>query len=89
MALASGVSEQRLVLAGIGSVREAAALNLAVEYIQDASLALEAQAAAVRIAAAVVQDNPQAAKAALTKILAVSKNEMIRSRAQAVIDQIK
>jgi len=89
MALAAGVSEQRLVLAGIGSVREAAALNLAVEYIQDASLALEAQAAAVRIAEAVVQDNPQAAKAALAKILAVSKNEMIRSRAQTVIGQIK
>ncbi|RKY07976.1 MAG: hypothetical protein DRP66_05530, partial [Planctomycetota bacterium] len=89
MALAAGVNEQRLVLAGIGSVSEAAALNLAVEYIQDASLALEAQAATVRIAAAVVQDNPRAAKAALAKVLAVSKNEMIRSRAQTIIDQIK
>ncbi len=89
MGLASGVSEKRLVLAGIGSVREAAALNLAVEYIQDASLALEAQAATVRIAAAVVKSSPQAAKAALRKVLAVSKNEMIRRRAQAVIDQIE
>ena len=89
MALAAGVSEQRLVLAGIGSVSETAALNLAVEYIQDASLALEAQAATVRIAAAVAGDNPQAAKAALAKVLAVSKNEMIRRQAQTVVDKIK
>jgi len=88
MTLASGVSEKRLVLAGIGNVRQEAALDLAVEYIQDAELAPEAQAAVVRIAAAIAQSSPQAAKTALAKVIAVSGNEMIRRQAQTVVDQI-
>jgi hypothetical protein len=89
MELASGITEKRMVLAGIATVREAAALKLALELVEDALLAQEAQAAAVRIAAGVVEGSPQEAKAALEKVLAVSKNDMIRQQAQRVLDTIK
>ena len=89
MALASGVTEKRMVLAGIATVQAVAALDLAVELVEDESLALEAQAAAVRIAAAIAEESPQEARAALKKVLAVTTNEMIEQRAQGAIDELK
>lgn len=89
MSLASGVTEKRMVLAGIATVKQAAALKPAVEYIEDASLAQEAQAAVVTIAAGTYEESPQETKDALQKVLAAAKNEMIRSQAQEVLDKIK
>ncbi len=88
MALAANVGEKRMVLAGIATVNEVAALDLALEYMQDEALAVEAQAAVIRIASAIVQDSSQAAKAALERVLAATHNEVLRAQAQGVLDQM-
>lgn len=88
MGLAADVSEKRMVLAGIATVKEVAALDLAVEYMQDGTLAPEAQAAVIRIASGVAADNPQPAKTALEKVLAVAANDVFRGQAQGVLDQM-
>ena len=43
----------------------------------------------VRIAMGTWEASPQETKAALEKVLAVTKNEMIRSQAQVALDKIK
>jgi enoyl-CoA hydratase/carnithine racemase len=88
MSLASSVTEKRMVLAGIATVQAVAALDLVVEMVEDESLALEAQAAAVRIAKAIAADSPKEALAALKKVIAVTSNEMIKQQAQTVIDEL-
>ena len=89
MELASGITEKRMVLAGIATVPEAAALKLAVEFVDDESLAQEAQAAVVRIARGIVETDPASAKEALTKVIEVTKNDVFRQQAQSVLDGIK
>ena len=88
MDLAGGLSEKRMVLAGIATVNEVAALDLAVEYMSDASLAQEAQAAVIRIASGIAEENPEKARASLEKVLAATNNDTLRGQAQTVIDRM-
>jgi hypothetical protein len=89
MAIAAGTSEKRMVLAGISLLSEVAALEFVGEYINDPELALEGQAAVVRIAGALAEENPAAAVKALKQVVAVSQNDMLRERAQTALDEVQ
>lgn len=89
MAIAAGTSEKRMVLAGISLLSEVAALEFVGEYINDPELALEGQAAVVRIAGALAEENPAAAVKALKQVVAVSQNDMLRQRAQTALDEVQ
>ena len=63
-------------------------LETAAGYLQDSALQAEAEAAVVRIAEATRADHPHKTKAALQRVLDVSKNDGLRERAQKLIEQI-
>ncbi|MBE0537508.1 MAG: ThuA domain-containing protein [Phycisphaerae bacterium] len=88
MDIAAGITEKRMVLAGIATVKEVAALDLAVEYMQEKTLAPEAQAAVIGIASGIAEQSPQLAKAALAKVLDLTTNDVLRRQAQETIDRM-
>lgn len=88
MELASDAASRRSVLSGLANVRSLESLQLAAGYLEDSDLQAEAEAAVVRIAESTKADHPQQTKEALQKVLAVSKNDGLRERAQKLIDQI-
>jgi type 1 glutamine amidotransferase/HEAT repeat protein len=89
MALAPNSSEKRGVLAGVGGLNSLAALQFAGEYLEDAALQQEAEAAVVRIADSVVKGNPDQTKAILEKVLQQTKNDSLRERAKKILDEAK
>ncbi len=89
MDLAGDVSEKKRVLAGLGSTRSLAALNMVAGYLDDLVLHLEAESAAVRIAPSVVAASPQRVKEVLQKVIQGTKNDAIRAQAQQIVSQIK
>lgn len=89
MSLASDTSEKKMVLSGLSNVESLAALEMAVSYLQDQALQQEAEVAVVKIAEASVESHPAESKAALQKVVEVSKSDFLRKKAQEAIKQIK
>lgn len=89
MELASNVSEKKMVLSGLATIKSLAALVMAAAYLQDKSLQQEAEVAVVKIAEATGGSYPAESKAALQKIIQISKNEFLRKKAQELINRIK
>lgn len=89
MDLAPNAIEKKRVLAGLGGATFPEALEMAVEYMADETLRLEAESAIVRIARNLIADHPDRCKAILEQVIQKTKNETIREQAQAVIDQLK
>jgi HEAT repeat protein len=89
MELASNVSEKKMVLSGLAMIKTLAALVMASSYLEDKTLQQEAEVAVVKIAEATGGSYPAESKAALQKIIQVSKNEFLRKKAQELINRIK
>jgi hypothetical protein len=89
MNLASDTSEKRMVLSGLSNVKSLAALEMAVSYLQEKGLQQEAEVAVVKIAEATVESHPAESKAALQKVIEISKNEFLRKKAQELKSKIK
>jgi hypothetical protein len=89
MSLASDASEKKMVLSGLSNIKSLAALEMAVSYLQDKALQQEAEVAVVKIAEATVGSHPAESKAALEKVIEVSKNDFLRKKAQEAVKQIK
>ena len=89
MSLASDTSEKKMVLSGLANIKSLAALEIAVSYLQDKALQQEAEVAVVKIAEATIESNPAESKAALQKVIEVSKNDFLRKKAQEMKSKIK
>jgi len=89
MSLVSDTSEKKMVLSGLSNVKSLAALEMAAAYLEDKNLLQEAEVAVVKIAEATGDIFPAESKAALQKIIEVSKNEFLRKKAKEVKSKIK
>ncbi len=89
MSLASDTSEKKMVLSGLANMKLLAALHMASSYLEDKDLQQEAEVAVVKIAETTVGSNPAESKAALQKVIQISKNEFLREQAQKLINQVK
>lgn len=89
MELASNVSEKKMVLSGLANMKSLAALEMAAAFMEDKSLQQEAEVAVVKIAEAISDSFPAESKAALEKVVQISKNDFLRKKAQELISKIK
>ena len=89
MSLASDTSEKKMVLSGLSNVKLLAALEMAASYLEDKDLQQEAEVAVVKIAETTIGGSPAESKAALQKVIQISKNEFLREQAKKLISQIK
>lgn len=89
MSLASDISEKKMVLSGLANIKSLSALKIAALYLDDKALQQEAEVALVKIAEAISDSFPAESKAALQKVIQISKNEFLRKKAQELIKQIK
>lgn len=89
MGLATRPDERRQVLSGLGEMRAAEALDLVAPCLDDTEVAGEAASAAVAIAERLRDSHPKEAKAAMQKVLAVSKDRRVVRRAEDVIRHIE
>jgi type 1 glutamine amidotransferase/HEAT repeat protein len=89
MGLEPDMTEKKSVLSGLGRIKIFASLQLAAGCLDDASLAEEAALAAVDIADATQVSHRLPTKAVLEKVLAVSKTEPTRQKAQKILTQIE
>ena len=89
MELASNVSEKKMVLSGLANVKSFTALQMAADYLDDRLLRQEAEAAVVRITAAVHTSFPAQSKAVLEQVLQICENDSLRRKAQELIERIK
>ena len=89
MELASNVSEKKMVLSGLATIKTLSALVMASAYLEDKALQQEAEVAVVKIAEAISDSYPLESKAALEKIIQISKNDFLRKKAQELKSKIK
>lgn len=89
MSLASNISEKKMVLSGLANIKSLAALQMVIAYLEDKGLQQEAEAAVVKIAVVLGDSYPAESKAALEKVVRISKNDFLRQQAQGVINQMK
>jgi HEAT repeat protein len=80
--LSDRAEEKRLVLGALASLRSTAALDLAVSAVGTAELEVEAAAAVARIAGNVRDSAPEAARAAVKKVLAECRAPAARQLGQ-------
>ncbi len=80
--LAKRAEEKRMVLAALAEVQHAAALDLAASCLADKDLEVEAATAMARIAKHVQRTDPDAAAAAIQKILDVARSPAARQVAE-------
>ena len=81
--------ERKMVLGGLGEVKDLAALEAVVPYLSDEAVSGEACAAAVKIGKEVWEKNKEVTKGAMGKVLEVSKNEGQRRGAKEVLEKIE
>lgn len=85
---AKRAEEKRQALGGLAEVRDILALQTVVPCMSDDALKEEAAQAAVRIGRDIWDRNLEPVKAAMQKVLEVSKNRDARKQAQEVLDRI-
>jgi len=88
MDLAGDAAEKKRVLSGVAATKSLAALNLAAAYLDDLTLHLEAESAAVQIAQATGAGYPQRTKEVLQKVIESTKSDVIRDQAKQIIGQL-
>jgi HEAT repeat protein len=81
--------EKRLVLAGLGTLRDRRALALAAAMLDDPAVRTEAAEAVIRIAGSISKARPQEAGAALKKVLALSVDPATRKSAETAYKKIQ
>jgi HEAT repeat protein len=79
---------RKLILAGLADVAHVDALALVMAHLDDPAVGTEAASAAVAVARAVMGADRDAARAAMEKVLIVSKNRQLVAEAQRIIGQI-
>jgi HEAT repeat protein len=85
MSLAPDASEKRMVLSGLSNLKSVEALQMAGEYLSDAELKQESEAAVVKIAESTLRKNPQETKDMLQKVLAGSPSETVKDQAEKLL----
>jgi len=80
--------EKKLILSGLGSVKEVRAMGLIEPFLADADVRDEAALAFARIAGCLAASSPDAARSALQKALAASTNPAVTAQAQEVTEII-
>jgi HEAT repeat protein len=88
MSLAPDAGEKRRVLSGLANIQSLGALQMAADYLDDATLSGEAEFAVVKIAAGIYADYPGQTEDVLKKIIQTSKNDLLREQAQEVVNKI-
>jgi hypothetical protein len=81
--------ERKMVLGGLGNVKDVAALEAVIPYVSDEAVSGEACAAAVKIGRKVWEKHREVTKSAMGKVLEVSKNEGQRRGAKEVLEKIE
>ncbi len=79
--------EKRQALGGLAEVRHLLALQAIVPCIGDPALREEACSAAVRIGRDIWNDHPEAVRAAMQKVLEVSKNDGLKREAREPLER--
>lgn len=87
MDLAGDAAEKKRVLSGLAAAKSVAALTLSAQYLDDVTLHLEAESAAVQIARATAGSDPQRTKEVLQKVIQGTKNDALREQAQQILSQ--
>lgn len=88
MEVAPGVEEKKLVLAGIGGLKDVKALEAAEGFLGDGPLRVDAATALLRIADAVRWSAAAEASQALGRLAAVSTDKNLQQKAKALLDEI-
>jgi HEAT repeat protein len=81
--------QKRLVLAGLAEIPDVEALGLVEPMFEEKDIQLEAGQALIKIASALPHGQAKAAKAALTKILAVPTDANLRKAAEKALQNIE
>lgn len=89
MSLAPRESENKAVLAALGQQTSEQALVAVVKNLGNETLKAEAQAAVVGICENMAKKQPVMCKTALTKLLESNPNEIIRNRANELLQDLK
>jgi hypothetical protein len=85
MSLAGRPDEKKLALAAVGEIKHPAAIDLAAKSLVDPALEVEAAIAVVKIAKSLRATNPDAAAAAIQKVLDVCKSPAARQPAESAM----
>lgn len=89
MAAARRPEEKKEVLGAFGAIASPEALRQAEKFLADEALRAEAAAAAVKIAGSLIGSQPDAAKAALKKLLDSPLTDDLKRQAQDALAQIE
>jgi HEAT repeat protein len=89
MSLAERAEERKLVLGGLAAVRHLEALRMAEQYLEDAELRAEAEAAVVAVAQLVGALHRPEALAAVEKVIAHTANDTTRQRGEKALGVIR
>jgi len=81
------LDDRKLVLAGLSTVPDVAALKLVEPLLAEAPIQAEAELAMLGIASGLMGSAPAEAKAVVAKLQAESKNERTRERAGQILNQ--
>lgn len=82
MSAARRPDEKKLVLAGVGQMKDLAALELATAYLGDSALTAEAATAMLQVAEAISYPHREAAEAAVQQVMAACEDAHVRKRAE-------
>jgi HEAT repeat protein len=88
MDLASSDSEKKRVLSGLANTKSLEALQIVKGFLQDKALSREAKYAIVKISGSIYENFPQHTSDVLKKILETTRNEILRTQAQEIINKI-
>ncbi|MCY3017978.1 MAG: hypothetical protein NTW87_02960, partial [Planctomycetota bacterium] len=88
MEVAKRPEERKSVLAGLGDVKSAAALEIVAGCLADEAVKGEAEAAAVKIAKEIWQQQMAAVEPVMTKVVEGTKNNNVKKDARDVLNQI-
>jgi HEAT repeat protein len=80
--------EKKMILGGLGELKDAKALEVVAPFLADEALVNEACAAAVKIAKESWQSNKDLARTTMTKVLEISKNESQKKSAKDVLAKL-
>ena len=83
--LAKRVDEKRLILSGLGAVKDPDALKLSAAYLDDAEVKGEAELAVVALLDTMKPPYPAEVPALLKKIVASSQNQDVVNKAKAAL----
>jgi len=89
MAASRRADEKKLGLAELANLPHTGALELAQSLCREETVRAEARSACVQIAAALAASHPAAARTALAQIVAETKDDDLRRKAQAALDAMQ